>query len=289
MHARETMPSEPRIVVRVVDDPGEIDAAAWDSLVAAQPSATPFVSIAYLRALHDSASAVGDTGWAPQLPAARARRRARRRVPALPQGPLLRRVRLRLGLGRRLPAPRPRATTRSCWSRCRSRRCRGRACCAHDRRRTGCSLLRAIEQLARDGELSSVHLLFLDDADQAAARASGLVDAQRRCSSTGPTASPRLRRLRRLPRQPAAREAQEDPAGAAQGRRRRRHVQRRERRRDRAQPTGTSSTAATPSPTRAPLDAVPDARLLRAHRRDDAASTGAVRRLARRPAGSPRR
>src|SRR4051812_34394007 len=34
-------------------------------------------------------------------------------------------------------------------------------------------LLRAIEQLARSAGLSSAHLLFLDDADQAAARAAG--------------------------------------------------------------------------------------------------------------------
>src|SRR6185312_13385903 len=33
-------------------------------------------------------------------------RTTRRRVPALPEGPFLRRVRLRLGLGRCLPAPR---------------------------------------------------------------------------------------------------------------------------------------------------------------------------------------
>ena len=34
-------------------------------------------------------------------------------------------------------------------------------------------LLRAIEQLARAAKLSSAHLLFLDDADQAAARTAG--------------------------------------------------------------------------------------------------------------------
>src|SRR5678816_1559716 len=54
-------------VIRVFDDPAEIDAASWDALVAAQPSATPFVSMAYLRALHESASAVADTGWAPHF------------------------------------------------------------------------------------------------------------------------------------------------------------------------------------------------------------------------------
>ena len=54
-------------VVRVCRDPAEIDAAAWDSLVAAQPSATPFMTMAYLRALHASKSAVERTGWAPHF------------------------------------------------------------------------------------------------------------------------------------------------------------------------------------------------------------------------------
>ena len=60
-------PTDTAHVIRVFDDPAEIDAATWDALVAAQPSATPFVSMAYLRALHESASAVADTGWAPHF------------------------------------------------------------------------------------------------------------------------------------------------------------------------------------------------------------------------------
>jgi len=54
-------------IVRVCRDPAEIDAAAWDALVAAQPSATPFMTMAYLRALHASKSAVERTGWAPHF------------------------------------------------------------------------------------------------------------------------------------------------------------------------------------------------------------------------------
>jgi|SRR5664280_518990 len=53
--------------LRVCTDPGDIDAAAWDALVEEQPSATPFVSIAYLRALHASGSAIAETGWAPHF------------------------------------------------------------------------------------------------------------------------------------------------------------------------------------------------------------------------------
>jgi predicted N-acyltransferase len=54
-------------VIRVHGNPGEIDPSAWDELLAAQPQPTPFVRSAYLRALHDSHSAVADTGWQPRF------------------------------------------------------------------------------------------------------------------------------------------------------------------------------------------------------------------------------
>jgi uncharacterized protein len=47
------------------------------------------------------------TGWAPQFLTLQARRPLVGRLCAVPEEPLLRRVRLRLGLGRRLPPPRP--------------------------------------------------------------------------------------------------------------------------------------------------------------------------------------
>ncbi len=43
----------------------EIDAAAWDALLARQPHPTPFMRHAYLAALEASGSAVPATGWAP--------------------------------------------------------------------------------------------------------------------------------------------------------------------------------------------------------------------------------
>jgi uncharacterized protein len=54
-------------VIRVVNDPALLDALAWDALLALQPQATPFMSHAYLLALHASASAVARTGWQAQL------------------------------------------------------------------------------------------------------------------------------------------------------------------------------------------------------------------------------
>jgi predicted N-acyltransferase len=51
--------------VRVHEQPGEIDARAWDALLAACPEPTPFLRHAWLAALHDSGSACVDTGWQP--------------------------------------------------------------------------------------------------------------------------------------------------------------------------------------------------------------------------------
>jgi predicted N-acyltransferase len=53
-------------VIRVVEDPSEIDDRAWDALVDAQPGGTPFLRHAYLAALHRSGSATAHTGWLPQ-------------------------------------------------------------------------------------------------------------------------------------------------------------------------------------------------------------------------------
>jgi uncharacterized protein len=52
---------------RVHASPHTIDAGAWDTLLAAQTKPTPFMRWHYLAALHDSASAVAETGWAPQF------------------------------------------------------------------------------------------------------------------------------------------------------------------------------------------------------------------------------
>jgi len=58
-------PAQPAWTVELVGDPSQIDAAAWDALLEASGSATPFMRHAYLSALHASGSAVADTGWAP--------------------------------------------------------------------------------------------------------------------------------------------------------------------------------------------------------------------------------
>ena len=50
---------------RIVDDLGAVDAAVWDALVASSPQPTPFISHAFLHALHDTGCASADTGWEP--------------------------------------------------------------------------------------------------------------------------------------------------------------------------------------------------------------------------------
>ncbi|WP_293225310.1 GNAT family N-acetyltransferase [Ottowia sp.] len=52
---------------QIVTDPGTIDAAAWNALLARQHAPTPFMRREYLAALHASGSAVPETGWAPRF------------------------------------------------------------------------------------------------------------------------------------------------------------------------------------------------------------------------------
>ena len=52
--------------LRVTDDPADVDAAAWDALLAVSDAPTPFLRHAYLKALQDSGSATPETGWHPR-------------------------------------------------------------------------------------------------------------------------------------------------------------------------------------------------------------------------------
>ena len=255
-------------VIRVFDDPAEIDAASWDALLAAQPSATPFVSIDYLRALHESASAVADTGWAPHFLAPRAGRRA-----ASPRVRSTSRTTRTASTCSTGPGPTPTGatastTTRSCSARSRSRRCPGRACWRTHARAPPAPA-------ARDR----------------AARARRPGSRRRTCSSsTTPTRRRRARRAGRCARtvqfhwtQPRARRPTptsptSSPACSATS-------ARRSSRSGAASPTPASPSRSRPARAiarrrlglllpllhphlpRASLDALPDARLLRPRRR----------------------
>jgi predicted N-acyltransferase len=51
---------------RIVSSLSEIGQAAWDALIGLQQDANPFLSHAFLHALHASGSAAAKTGWQPQ-------------------------------------------------------------------------------------------------------------------------------------------------------------------------------------------------------------------------------
>ncbi|MBU1359996.1 MAG: GNAT family N-acetyltransferase [Gammaproteobacteria bacterium] len=53
--------------IRVFDAPSQIDATAWDDLLAAQAVPTPFLKHAYLDAMHQSRSASPASGWTAQF------------------------------------------------------------------------------------------------------------------------------------------------------------------------------------------------------------------------------
>ena len=158
-------------VIRVHAAPTTVDANAWDALHARQAHPTPFMRLAYLSALHASASAVPQTGWAPQfltlespagLHAACAlylkshsygeyvfdwswadayQRHGLRYYPKL------------LGAVPFTPVPGARLLAQN------------------DSWRS--ALVQAIGQLARQAKLSSAHMLFTDEADTAAFAAAG--------------------------------------------------------------------------------------------------------------------
>ena len=164
----------PRLRLQIHDDPGRIDAAAWDALLAASPAPTPFLRHAFLAALHTSGSACAATGWQPVFMTLTAEndagvlragaalylkshsygeyvfdwawadaweRAGQRYYPKL------------LGAVPFTPVPGSRLLARDAEARA--------------------ALLAAIEAFARDQGLSSAHLLFLDEADRAAAAAQG--------------------------------------------------------------------------------------------------------------------
>ncbi|MDO5288910.1 MAG: GNAT family N-acetyltransferase [Pseudomonadota bacterium] len=53
------------LTLHIARQPADINPAAWDALLACQAQPTPFMQHAFLAALHASGSAVPETGWAP--------------------------------------------------------------------------------------------------------------------------------------------------------------------------------------------------------------------------------
>jgi len=162
-------------VIRVHDDPSQIDARAWNALLEAQASATPFMRHEYLLALHASASASPGAGWTAQFVAIYEREGSTEVLVAA--APLYLKdhsygeyvfdwawadAYQRHGLDYYpkllcavpfTPVPGPRLLARDDAVRA--------------------LLLRSMQGLASQRGLSSAHLLFLDEADQRVARAAG--------------------------------------------------------------------------------------------------------------------
>ncbi|MBC7958107.1 MAG: N-acetyltransferase [Cytophagales bacterium] len=158
-------------VIRVLAHPALVDAAQWNALLAAQPSATPFMRHEYLLAMHESGSAVDNTGWEPQY---LVMHEGDQLIAACPlylkshsygeyvfdwawadayQRHGLRYYPKLLSAVPFTPVPGPRLLARDASARI--------------------ALLEAMRQFAQQAKLSSAHVLFLDDADQKAARSAG--------------------------------------------------------------------------------------------------------------------
>jgi len=158
-------------VIRVHGDLDDIDASAWNELLSRQDQPLPFLRLEFLRALHDTGCAAPDEGWAPAFVTLRRDGRLDGAVAAylkshsygeyvfdwawadayqrhgLVYYPKL------LAAVPFTPVPGPRLLARS----------------DADRR----VLLRALQSLAMQTELSSAHLLFGNEADFEAAEAVG--------------------------------------------------------------------------------------------------------------------
>ena len=154
-----------------MDDPSAIDGAAWNALLDAQAAPTPFMRHEYLAALHRSGSAVGEAGWSPAFLLIEHDGDLRAAAPlyfkthsygeyvfdwawadayqrhGLAYYPKL------LGAVPFTPVP-------------------GTRLLAHDDAGRDL-LLAAMLALAKQANLSSVHLLFFDDADRAACERAG--------------------------------------------------------------------------------------------------------------------
>lgn len=65
--AEARLAAHPTERLRIVPDLAEIDAGAWDDLIARSTQPTPFLKHAFLHALHATGCAAPDSGWTPQF------------------------------------------------------------------------------------------------------------------------------------------------------------------------------------------------------------------------------
>jgi predicted N-acyltransferase len=65
VHVRQTITNFVNYRTRIITSLSEIGSSAWDGLVATQPETNPFLSFAFLDALHESGCASVQSGWQP--------------------------------------------------------------------------------------------------------------------------------------------------------------------------------------------------------------------------------
>lgn len=158
-------------VIRVHNHPAGIQASDWNALLAAQAQPTPFMRHEYLLALHESGSATAETGWQPQFLSLHEGEQLLAACPMYVKGhsygeyvfdwawaDAYRRHGLAyypklLDAVPFTPVPGSRLLARDAASRV--------------------ALLHGMQQLATQAGLSSAHLLFIDEADTAAAQDAG--------------------------------------------------------------------------------------------------------------------
>ncbi|MEK7412502.1 MAG: peptidogalycan biosysnthesis protein, partial [Planctomycetota bacterium] len=155
----------------MLDHPAGISAARWNDLLELQPDATPFMRHEFLLALHTSGSATANTGWLPQFLVIE---QGQALVAACPlylkthsygeyvfdwawaeayERHGLRYYPKLVSAVPFTPVPGPRLLARDEPTRER--------------------LLHAMTQMARNAELSSAHVLFMNNADRTAAARAG--------------------------------------------------------------------------------------------------------------------
>ena len=267
------------IVVRDDVDLAAIPATDWDALVGGHP----LLSHAFLSALHETGCAAPAAGWRPLLRLGVARRRADRRVAALCEDAFVRRVRVRLGLGRRLSPPRP-----PLLSEARRRDpVHAGAGTADHRARRGRAVGAARAGAGTAARRSRSRRLLVAARAVFDARGSGTLRARR--DDHPPRrpirmAEPGLSRFRRLPCRLQSRQAQESEAGATPAARIRNHLSAPCGTRDHLPRLGVLLRLLRIDLSRASFDAVSFARLLSPDRGDDAGQSAARRRRARRTA-----
>ena len=158
-------------VIRVHNHPAGIQASDWNALLAAQAQPTPFMRHEYLLALHESGSATAETGWQPQFLSLHEGEQLLAACPMYVKGHSYGEYvfdwawadayrRHGLAYDPKLldavpftPVPGSRLLARDAASRV--------------------ALLHGMQQLATQAGLSSAHLLFIDEADTAAAQDAG--------------------------------------------------------------------------------------------------------------------